>query len=253
MPKTESGFLSEFFFSYQGEGSWVGCPQAFLRFSGCREKCRYCDTPRAREEFPKTWTLAIPGRAPRTLKNPVPPAGLVKILSRFLPQCGPIHSLVFTGGEPLEQAGFLREVLVLFQKQPFRPKLFLETNGLTPADPDWISRNFAYVSLDLKLPSACGFKGRPLGQAAWQKSLRPGAGCWKAVVTPATREAEVAAAARLARRLQPEWDFILQPATGHDWRSARSGKKLALLAQSARKENLQMRLIPQIHPLLGIR
>ncbi len=39
--------VSELFDSIQGEGSLVGVPSAFVRFSGCPLRCSWCDTPYA--------------------------------------------------------------------------------------------------------------------------------------------------------------------------------------------------------------
>ena len=38
-------FISELFYSIQGEGMLVGVPSVFVRTSGCNLRCRWCDTP----------------------------------------------------------------------------------------------------------------------------------------------------------------------------------------------------------------
>lgn len=38
-------FISELFYSIQGEGSLLGVPSVFIRTSGCNLRCRWCDTP----------------------------------------------------------------------------------------------------------------------------------------------------------------------------------------------------------------
>lgn len=36
--------INEIFYSLQGEGHFTGTPAVFLRFSGCNQRCSFCDT-----------------------------------------------------------------------------------------------------------------------------------------------------------------------------------------------------------------
>jgi len=40
-------YISEIFYSIQGEGLLLGVPSVFVRTSGCNLRCRWCDTPYA--------------------------------------------------------------------------------------------------------------------------------------------------------------------------------------------------------------
>ncbi|MFQ3676110.1 MAG: 7-carboxy-7-deazaguanine synthase QueE [Endomicrobiia bacterium] len=43
--------VSEIFFSYQGEGKYLGYPTIFIRLAGCNLKCFYCDTKYSVKNF----------------------------------------------------------------------------------------------------------------------------------------------------------------------------------------------------------
>lgn len=73
--------ISEIFFSIQGEGCLAGVPSVFVRLVGCNLRCRWCDTPYARN--------ADQGQ-PRSIES---------IVSEVAAHSCP--HVVVTGGEPL--------------------------------------------------------------------------------------------------------------------------------------------------------
>ena len=73
--------VAEIFYSVQGEGQLTGMPSAFVRLAGCNLRCRYCDTPYARQ--------AVDGRD-FSVNHVV--ESLVAYPSKYV---------VITGGEPL--------------------------------------------------------------------------------------------------------------------------------------------------------
>ncbi|MCC9603638.1 7-carboxy-7-deazaguanine synthase QueE [Stieleria sp. JC731] len=78
---TKSLFVSETFFSRQGEGKLTGTPSFFIRTSGCNLRCWFCDTPYA------SWS----------------PSGETQSIGQILEAAhasGAKH-VVLTGGEPL--------------------------------------------------------------------------------------------------------------------------------------------------------
>ncbi len=77
-------FVSEIFYSIQGEGSLCGVPSVFIRLSGCNLRCRWCDTPYA------SWS---PEGEQMTVENVV----------RQALDYG-AHHVVLTGGEPMVAA-----------------------------------------------------------------------------------------------------------------------------------------------------
>ncbi len=74
-------FISETFYSLQGEGELTGVPSVFIRTSGCNLRCNWCDTPYA------SWN---PEGTERSLDE------LVAEVSRH-----PARHVVLTGGEPM--------------------------------------------------------------------------------------------------------------------------------------------------------
>lgn len=74
-------WISEIFYSIQGEGILAGTPSVFVRTSGCNLRCVWCDTP---------YTSWEPEGEHRTVDS---------ILSET--QRYPVRHVVLTGGEPM--------------------------------------------------------------------------------------------------------------------------------------------------------
>jgi 7-carboxy-7-deazaguanine synthase len=81
-------FISEIFYSVQGEGRLIGVPSVFVRTSGCNLRCWWCDTPYTSWQ-PTGEHLAI--------------AEIVAQVSRY----PAARHVVLTGGEPLIAKGIL--------------------------------------------------------------------------------------------------------------------------------------------------
>lgn len=121
-----SVLVKEIFTSIQGEGSFVGYNQLFIRFSNCNLNCNYCDT-----DF-------------KTDLKEYTKEELVKIVN----ETKNIHSVSLTGGEPLTETDFLIEFLPLLHK-----KIYLETNGTLPQNLNKIINFIDIISMDIKLNS----------------------------------------------------------------------------------------------------
>jgi 7-carboxy-7-deazaguanine synthase len=78
-------FISEIFYSIQGEGELTGVPSVFVRTSGCNLRCSWCDTKYA------SWA----------------PEGVELSVDEIVSEVGqfPTEHVVLTGGEPMVAKG----------------------------------------------------------------------------------------------------------------------------------------------------
>lgn len=131
--------IVEIFESVQGEGKFAGALQIFVRLSGCPLKCSYCDTDHAYRKF-----ISI---NESSCQNPVTAQKLMEILNNHfdLPL---VHSISFTGGEPLLYVDFLREFASYAQKEGI--KLFLETSAYDIDKLMTVAPLFNIMSIDIK-------------------------------------------------------------------------------------------------------
>jgi organic radical activating enzyme len=248
------GYVQEIFASVQGEGSWVGERQIFLRLAGCQDHCAYCDTPESRQPHPSRARIQSPlaeGK-PVWLANPLSPEEVAACVERCQNEAGPFHSLALTGGEPLQQAEFIKALVHTLNAKHLRMPIFLETNGHRVEDLGKVLRVLDFVAADIKLRSATGVATPWAQHVQFLKKSRQLPGCVKVVVVPGTTALEIVHAARLAWECVPKWDFILQPATGVKWKTTAAQQRLENFMQTASRLHPHVRLIPQMHPILGI-
>ncbi|MCS7118790.1 MAG: 7-carboxy-7-deazaguanine synthase QueE [Archaeoglobaceae archaeon] len=126
--------ISEIFESIQGEGILLGVLQLFIRFCGCNLNCYYCDTI-------KDSDLCKDEVNRKFLKNPIEIDYVQKVIDS-----SKVHSVSFTGGEPMLQAEFIKS---LRKTKPF----YLETNMTLP-DKAKELKFVDFVAGDLKVREA---------------------------------------------------------------------------------------------------
>ena len=241
--------ISGIFQSIQGEGIYVGERQIFVRFTGCNLSCEYCDT---QEINPKLQTLN-----PKQIQNskfktdfsgPLDADSVVKAVDVFLTNPKLFHSVSITGGEPLLQVDFLKELL---------PKLtlkkYLETNGTLPDHLAEIVELVDFVAMDIKLPSATGcasyFKEHEkFLETALFKNVFV-----KAVVTKDTLPKEIDDMCSLIERVESSIPLVLQPATPQRGAKINPAPEQLLSFQAIAKKKLaKVLVIPQTHKLTGM-
>ena len=243
-----TGYLSEIFVSFQGEGLYVGRRHLFLRLSGCHLRCRYCDTPGSLERTRTFHVYDCDGRRTE-VQNPVTPSQLLGYALPLLEAAGGVDGVAITGGEPLLQADFLAELLA-DARWP-RPRV-LETSGTQPDKLATVLAVIDAVSMDIKLPSNTG------EPAFWDDHRRflamsDGKAYVKVLVDADTSIAEIEQAADLVRRQSPVSPVFLQPITSAMGRVEISREALDRFFAAARRYGSDVRVLPQTHRMLGIR
>lgn len=124
------GRIAEIFDSVQGEGLYLGEKQIFVRFFGCNLNCSFCDT---KLNYFKEYEVL----------------DLFNQIKSYPRDC---HSISFTGGEPLLQKDFLKEIMTLTKQDDY--KNYLETNGTLFDELSEIIDYLDIIAMDCKLPSS---------------------------------------------------------------------------------------------------
>lgn len=238
----------EIFSSMQGEGVLIGCRQVFVRFAQCNLACAYCDTPFVAGPFCRVESGPGTGHFAR-LANPVNLFQVTRLVADWQEASNHVHhSLALTGGEPLLHAETLR--LWLPQIRKILP-VFLETNGTLPAELARILPLIDWISMDIKGAAVSGTP-TPWAEHAEFLALAGERLCQvKLVVDAGTTAGELFETASLVHRHAPQVPLVLQPRTMVAGLALGGAALLGLQAIAAAGHG-DVRIIPQIHPWLGV-
>ncbi len=221
------GRVAEIFSSVQGEGIYLGERQVFVRFFGCNLKCRFCDTPlnHFREYEPQEL--------------------FAEIKNNFDNQ----HSVSFTGGEPLLQKDFLKEILRLTSAGGL--KNYLETNGTLAEGLEEVIEYVDIVAMDLKLPTSTGMDNfwdshSRFLEVAFEKEV-----FLKAIICRSTEEKDLLEGINLLKKFNRAVILVLQPDSSEDYGAM--AEKLENFKNICINNNISACIIPQVHKITGLK
>ncbi len=226
--------ISEIFYSFQGEGKFLGVPQIFIRFYGCNMKCSWCDTPQRavdkRKKLYKEYTKS-------------------DLIRAILRNKRSLHSISLTGGEPLVQKDFLKIVLPALKKK--RYQIYLETNGTLPKAFNEVVDFVDIIAMDIKLPSSTGQVICWNDQKKFLKIASKKNVFLKMIISKKTKTKDLTTASKLASEVNRDIVCILQPNT----QELKTGAiERCFEAQKICSKFLRdVRIIPQVHKLIGVR
>ncbi len=220
--------VAEIFESIQGEGIYQGVPQIFIRFYGCNLKCIFCDTVLKRF----SWMTKE------------------EVLEKMSRCKSNIHSVVLTGGEPLLQKDFLKELLPELRKRHMR--IYLETNGILYRELSEVIDYLDIVAMDFKLPTSTALSSYWKEHEKFLSIAAKKEVFVKTVVSNATEKEDLQQAVKLILAVDKNIPFVLQP----EYTAMRQNgleKKLNDFKAMAECYLRNVKIIGQLHKLRGAR
>lgn len=221
--------ISDIFASMQGEGTYLGEDQCFVRFYECGLKCDFCDTK------------------PTTFKE----YGLDSVLDTIQQEIGAkkINTVAVTGGEPLLQRDFLLEFLPQLKKRGLRS--YLETNGVLFNELFDVIDYVDVIAMDIKLPSSTKQKEYWYEHDEFLMVAKAKEVFVKVVVCLDTKLDDFKRAVRLVKEVDPKIPFIIQPNSAHLGRGLVD--KLQEFKKYSKQHLSDVRVIPQLHKVVGVK
>lgn len=220
--------IMEIFYTIEGESLHIGEPRILIRVGGCLVGCFNCDSSH-------TWGL----KKSNLMTIPQIMAEVFKL--------SPVQHVSVTGGEPMH---FIPQVVTLAKElRSYGYKTNLETSGMI-LDSE-VFDYFDYVSLDIKTPSS-----KIILDEATINIIKH---CWlshsgaqlKAVITDSNDLNWIKDNFGDLLLQRKGKTLVLTPAAGDDFTVERMSNIVSMILNW--NEGFNIRIIPQIHRLLGFR
>jgi len=225
--------ILEIFKSIQGEGKYAGVQQVFVRFFECNMHCVWCDTPHSIGDTTRRFDRY-------TLDE------LFREISGHWESC---HSVSLTGGEPLMQKDFIKELLPRLKGK--KMPVYLETNGIFYKELAELIDDIDIIAMDLKLPSSTKCRSFWQEHKEFLNIARKKDVFIKTVISSETEREDVLRSVDLVAGVDPDMIYILQPNhfDMHDgvMNKCREYQKICF----DRLNNV--RIIPQMHKVMKVR
>ena len=240
--------IIEVYSTFQGEGSFIGERQLFIRFQDCEFNCRYCDTPLSFviNRFCRVENPPFAKKFNQYL-NPVSIDLLGEIVSSF-----DDRTITLTGGEPLQKVDFLKKWLPTLNRSRH---ILLETAGIHFAELREIVDYIDIVGMDFKLKSSTGMHPWWQEHEMFLKTVleHKKEVYVKTIMTRDTTLEDLQKGIKLLVSLDHKIPLILQPASITNRFQASPSMEQMYQWQTAALEYLpNVRVIPQVHKQMGV-
>ncbi|MCF7870270.1 MAG: 7-carboxy-7-deazaguanine synthase QueE [Candidatus Omnitrophica bacterium] len=217
--------IGEIFKSIQGEGIWQKKVQVFVRFFGCNLNCKFCDTKQNSYELM---------RVDQVIKN--------------IDSLGSFHSLSLTGGEPLLQVDFIKDLAAILKRSG--KIIYLETNGVLYKSLAKIIDSVDLISMDFKFPSSTGQLPFWDMHQKFIKIAKKTNLFAKAVIGKSTTMADLDKTVEIIKKNKPDLLLILQPENPDEHLLE---KKLSDFKKKCINNSISVKIMSQLHRKIGIK
>ena len=231
----QKAYISEVFSSMQGEGIFFGKKQIFVRFCGCNLSCAFCDTP---STYLTSRQYGV--------------SELIDEIHRLNMKEANCNSVSITGGEPLLQVEFLKEFLPSLKNGGF--EVYLETNGTLFENLNYVKDFVDIIAIDFKAPSSTRDASRWQDHKLFLKAAYGKKYIFiKVVVTADTTPEDIRTVRELVCEIDSNIPVVLQPVTPVEDISRPDINTLGIFRDILGQEISDVKIIPQVHKVLGIR